>query len=385
MEPNGTPLSKEMSKPKTESCNMQVALKLACLGLPIFPCHSGFRNPKKLKAPHVKNGFYDATTDFDLVQKWWMQWPDALVGLPTGKITGLSVLDGDFDKVTKINIGEIQIERLGLSHPRAIKIRTPSNGVHFYFAHVEGISSSTRKVDTHIDVRGDGGYVIAPESILPDGSEYRHENQTIYEAINDFSLPRFPKVQIGTAKYASKPKRTAQIKTGQTSTNYIQTTASSSETLEFVIAALKVALNNLCREDWVKLAASLKVEFGDTLQNEFISYSLRYKKGDCTINDATHVWNTAIPHTVTSVAPALSLLKSQMGEDTWKVLWKNIFRQREGGNIPRTNLPETNEMSSTEVSEKQIDPIDLWNKFDPPELPRGLLPKKNRRVRGFKW
>lgn len=64
-----------------------------------------------------------------------------------------------------------------------------------------------------------------------------------------------------------------------------------------------------------------------------------------------------------------------MGEDTWRVLWKNIFCQREGGNILRTNLPETNETSSTEVSEKQIEPVDLWNKFDPPELPRGLLPK----------
>lgn len=154
-----------------------------------------------------------------------------------------------------------------------------------------------------------------------------------------------------------------------------QTKANTTETLSFLSEALKVAPNDLDREEWVKLAASLKVEFGEKLKDEFLAYSLRYVKGDCTTKEATHIWNSAIPHTVTSVAPALSLLKSQMGEDTWRVLWKNIFCQREGGNILRTNLPETNETSLTEVSEKQIEPVDLWNKFDPPELPRGLLPK----------
>ena len=42
-----------------------------------------------------------------------------------------------------------------------------------------------------------------------------------------------------------------------------QTKANSAETLSFLSEALKVAPNDLDREEWVKIAASLKVEFGD--------------------------------------------------------------------------------------------------------------------------
>ena len=154
-----------------------------------------------------------------------------------------------------------------------------------------------------------------------------------------------------------------------------QTRATEAETLSFLSEALKLAPNDLDRAEWVKLAASLKVEFGDTLRDEFLAYSLRYVKGDCTTKEATHVWNSAIPHTVTSVAPALSLLKGQMAEDAWKVLWRNIFKQRDAENVPHITSPEMNETRPKEVHEKQIDPVDLWDKFDPPELPRGLLPK----------
>jgi len=154
-----------------------------------------------------------------------------------------------------------------------------------------------------------------------------------------------------------------------------QTRATEAETLSFLSEALKLAPNDLDREEWVKLAASLKVEFGDTLRDEFLAYSFRYVKGDCTTKEATHVWNSAVPHTVTSVAPALSLLKGRMTEDAWKVLWRDIFKQRDTENVPHITSPEINETRPKEVHEKQIDPVDLWDKFDPPELPRGLLPK----------
>ena len=254
-------------------------------------------------------------------------------------------------------------------------VNTPSGGIHYYFRHVDGVRSSTGKIASNIDVRGDGGYVIAPESVLPDGRKYRYEKTTLYEAIIDASLPDFPALKVEELTQPFPNTTSTSKRTASENSGLEQSKATEAETLSFLSEALKVAPNDLDREEWVKLAASLKAEFNDTLQDEFIDYSLRYAKGDCTINEATHVWNTAIPHTVTSVAPALSLLKSRMGEGTWQELWKNIFNQRDGGNIPHTTSPVMNETPPKEVHEKQIDPVDLWNKFAPPELPRGVLPK----------
>ena len=64
-----------------------------------------------------------------------------------------------------------------------------------------------------------------------------------------------------------------------------------------------------------------------------------------------------------------------MAEDAWKVLWKNIFSQRDAENVPQITTSEMNATPAKEVHENQIDPVDLWDKFAPPELPRGLLPK----------
>lgn len=375
MEPKDISLSAEMSRVFESSLNAQIALKLVRLGFPVFPCNSGRSNPKKVKTPLVAHGFKSATSVLEQIYRWWHKWPDALVGIPTGEISGISVLDGDVDKTTGENIGEQQIVSLGLVCPRAIIVRTPSGGVHYYFRHIEGVNSSTRKIASHIDVRGDGGYVIAPESVLPDDREYRYDKITLYEAIIDASLPHFPFRKVGELTQLSPsitptPPRQVMAHKGME-----QTQATQAETLRFLSEALALAPNDLDREEWVKLAASLKVEFDDTLRDEFLAYSLRYVKGDCTAKEATHVWNSAVPHTVTSIGPALSLLKGRMAEDAWKVLWKNIFSQRDAENVPLITPSKMNETPPKEVHEKQIDPVDLWDKFDPPELPRGLLPK----------
>ena len=356
------------------SPNAQIAFKLAKLGLPVFPCHSGSLNKKKVKRPLVANGFHSATLEIQQLYGWWLKWPDALVGMPTGKVTGFSVLDGDIDKKTDNKIGEQQIESLGLAHPQAIKIRTPSDGVHYYFKHLDGVGSSTKKVASHIDIRGDGGYVIAPESILPDGRKYNHENITLYEAIIDGSLPEFPLQRVQKSIESSAAIPVLDKSPPAVTVNSNPTNATNAETLAFIMKALEIAPNNLHREDWVKLAASLKVEFGEVLKDAFIAFSLRYKIGDCTSREAMHVWNTAVPHTVSSIAPALALLKGQMERMEWTQLWRNIFDQRDLGAPSNAQKPPLDKFSSNNHAQQNIDPVDLWNKFDPPDLPRGLLP-----------
>jgi hypothetical protein len=126
----------------------QAALKIAGRGKPAFPC-------KPDKAPFTPHGFEDATTDQKRINMWWTRWPDALIGMPCGPATGVFVVDVD------------RLEALGeLGHemPETLTVRTPSGGLHFYLNHVDGITNRTGQLPAGIDIRGEGGYVIAPPS-----------------------------------------------------------------------------------------------------------------------------------------------------------------------------------------------------------------------------
>jgi len=69
-----------------------VALAYARRGLPVFPCQPTG------KAPLTGSGFWDATTDEARIRAWWSRSPDANVGLPTGRRSGVLVLDVDPDR-----------------------------------------------------------------------------------------------------------------------------------------------------------------------------------------------------------------------------------------------------------------------------------------------
>ena len=57
-------------------------------GFPVFPC-------KQDKSPLTPHGFKDATTDLDIIEKYWNRHPNALIGVPTGGVSDLFVIDID--------------------------------------------------------------------------------------------------------------------------------------------------------------------------------------------------------------------------------------------------------------------------------------------------
>jgi hypothetical protein len=73
---------------------IDAALNYASLGLPVFPCNCTD------KSPLTGHGFYDATTDANQIKAWWLQFPDAMIGMPTGPASGIDVLDLDLDLVS---------------------------------------------------------------------------------------------------------------------------------------------------------------------------------------------------------------------------------------------------------------------------------------------
>src|SRR5215217_4491581 len=70
---------------------LKAALAYAWRGVPVFPCE------QRAKRPLTRNGHWDATTNRRAIERWWKRWPSANIGLPTGKKSGIVVLDVDVD------------------------------------------------------------------------------------------------------------------------------------------------------------------------------------------------------------------------------------------------------------------------------------------------
>lgn len=131
------------------TASLTAALLLAAEGLAVFPCLPN-------KAPACERGFKAATTDLEGVRNLWRRWPGPLVGIATGAPSDLAVLDIDVKK----GGGDWWAEyREHLPHTRTV--RTRSGGLHLWFRHVSGLRCSASTVACGIDVRADGGYVIA--------------------------------------------------------------------------------------------------------------------------------------------------------------------------------------------------------------------------------
>ena len=120
----------------------------------------------------TSNGFKDATTDPNTITQWWRQHPDANIGIATGKVSGLAVLDVDIN-VEEGKHGDKTLAALEAKHeplPKTVKAKTGGGGVHHYFARpsADKVKSAANAFDQWLDCKADGGYVIAPPSVHPD-------------------------------------------------------------------------------------------------------------------------------------------------------------------------------------------------------------------------
>jgi len=151
---------------------LEAALQYAGRGWRVFPCYP------RAKEPITKHGFKDATVAPSQIETWWSQWPDANLAIATGSISGMYVIDLDGKGVTNM---------IALAHgrekfqPGNAIVRT-ARGYHLYIRMEPGEKVRCRIGQPHgldgldetgIDIRGDGGYVLAPPSIHPSGAVYR--------------------------------------------------------------------------------------------------------------------------------------------------------------------------------------------------------------------
>jgi hypothetical protein len=101
---------------------------------------------------------------------WFQHWPQANVAVITGAVSGLIVLDVDPQHGGAESIA--RIERAHEQLPETIEAATGGGGRHVYFAHPGGVVRNAVGLEAGIDLRGDGGCVVAPPSIHPNGKRY---------------------------------------------------------------------------------------------------------------------------------------------------------------------------------------------------------------------
>jgi Bifunctional DNA primase/polymerase, N-terminal len=180
-------------------------------GWPVFPLAG--------KRPLVTRGFYQATTDEACIHAWWTRWPWANIGIPTGTRTGIWVVDVDarhdgFSSLQKIT-AHVPLDSTAT-------VRTGGGGLHLYFARRTDLDFPIKNATEFagyrgIDLKVDGGYVVAPPS--------RHDSGGYYHWLNDLPPVWFPDVFVELARprpgsETLVPRRASHLRRDQTNPIY---------------------------------------------------------------------------------------------------------------------------------------------------------------------
>jgi hypothetical protein len=105
----------------------------------------------------------------DEVRRWWRRWPDANLGIVTGAVSGLVV--GVVDPRAGGDEALATLEARFGAHPETVECLTGGGGLHLYFRH-PGWPVRTGPIAPGLDVKADGGLVVAPPSIHASGTRY---------------------------------------------------------------------------------------------------------------------------------------------------------------------------------------------------------------------
>lgn len=123
------------------------------------------------------------------VADWFNRWPAANIGIVTGEISNLVVLDIDSKHGGDASLARLE-RRFG-PLPETIEVTTGGGGRHLYFTHPGGLIRNRTGLAQGIDLRGDGGYIVAPPSIHPSGHPYAWAEGYSPEDVALAALPRW--------------------------------------------------------------------------------------------------------------------------------------------------------------------------------------------------
>lgn len=155
------------------------AIEYADRGWKVFPLHTtknaacSCGNPKctsAAKHPRIKEWQKDCSNQSGVIKDWWSKWPDANIGLATGSASGFFVLDIDPRHGGKESLQDL-VKKNGI-FPKTLVSNTGGGGYHLLFKEPSIKVTNRTNVLPGIDVRGEGGYIVAPPSFHQSGMQY---------------------------------------------------------------------------------------------------------------------------------------------------------------------------------------------------------------------
>ena len=176
-------------------------LRYAAQGWHVFPLHSPDNGGcscgrsdchSPAKHPRTPNGLRDATTNSEQIREWWQRWPDANIGIVTGQVSGIVVVDVDAGKGGLDSWAEIQDIN---GRVDTLTSLTGGGGIHLIFqAPAVPLKNTAGEIALGIDTRAEGGYIVAPASLHVSGRRYEWEGSTLDpQPLPEWLMATFPK------------------------------------------------------------------------------------------------------------------------------------------------------------------------------------------------
>jgi hypothetical protein len=177
----------------TQVAKIEIALRYLARAWSILPLRAHDKRPLIIWEP-----LQSARPSAEEVVGWFNHWANANIGIVTGEISNLIVIDIDPE-----HGGDASLDRLELQFgrlPSTIEAITGGEGRHLYFAHPGGLIGNRTGLAQGIDLRGDGGYIAAPPSIHPSGRPYAWAAGRSPEDVTLAALPRWVLLPSGGAR-----------------------------------------------------------------------------------------------------------------------------------------------------------------------------------------
>ncbi len=186
-------------------------------GWRVFPLHTarnsacscGSQNcTSAAKHPRIKEWQKECSNQADKINDWWGKWPDANIGIATGSASGFFVVDIDPRHGGKESFQEL-VKQYGM-FSKTMASNTGGGGFHLFFKENELKISNRTNVLPGIDVRGEGGYIVAPPSYHQSGAQY-----TWTKNLKDSAIQEAPAWLLELLKRSVKPYSRSAVHAGE--------------------------------------------------------------------------------------------------------------------------------------------------------------------------
>lgn len=315
-------------------------------GFSVFPI------PKGSKKPAIPwKAYQTERATREIVERW--QRHDSNVGIATGQVSGLVVLDLDSAEAVA------EAERRGL--PQTLRVKT-GKGLHVYFRHPGGEIGNRAGIFPGADIRGDGGYVIAPGSTHPTGAAYQWQDDGGEIApMPDWLASLLTGTRAKQAP-AAAPAPARAPKGGEVEP-YAQAA------LEAELAALRGAGEGGRNDQLNRSAFALaQLVAGGALAEDLVKRQLQGTAYAIGLDGAE------IDATIESAFKAGMATPRTPPERTTRSSARKVEHDPETGEILDGRSSDSPLASALEQGQSEIEPVDLWGAFAPPDLPHNLLP-----------